>query len=323
MQLSSTVLRLQSALDEILKTDFDALSGVQSKHLLQQLARANNKLDSITATCAARAIEGNQHVVDGARTSADWLAQQTGISRKSAHGCLLAQKRIAREPDVFLAVQSGELSWQKAEVIARSKDPDLLLSMAYDNTVEELQRAAAALAMRKARTEGTVAEHQESLRSSSYWSDADGMFNQHNRMTPAEGAEYLARYRAHEDLAFQNNRKSVARKMVRQVRADAFLAMMRSTGNTKTRHVVNVHVSYEAMMRGWVQEVGEFCEIPGLGPIPVAMAQGLLGDCILRLLVTCGNQLVWSGEANQELPDRIKRSVIAKYRGRQQLCDTG
>src|SRR5262249_370109 len=42
-----------------------------------------------------------------------------------------------------------------------------------------------------------------------------------------------------------------------------------------------------AMYRGYV-EGDEVCEISGLGPVPVRVAQDLLGDAVLKLVITKG-----------------------------------
>ena len=55
----------------------------------------------------------------------------------------------------------------------------------------------------------------------------------------------------------------------------------------KPRYLAIIHVDLEALIRGEV-EGDEKCEIPGLGPIPVRVARELLGDAILKLVITKG-----------------------------------
>jgi hypothetical protein len=43
----------------------------------------------------------------------------------------------------------------------------------------------------------------------------------------------------------------------------------------------------QALRRGHVQG-GELCEISGVGPVPVSVAKGLLGEAIVKLVITTG-----------------------------------
>ena len=57
------------------------------------------------------------------------------------------------------------------------------------------------------------------------------------------------------------------------------------------RYLGLVRVDLEAMQRGAV-EGDEVCEISGLGPIPVRVAEELLGDAVLKLVITKGVDVV-------------------------------
>jgi hypothetical protein len=58
-----------------------------------------------------------------------------------------------------------------------------------------------------------------------------------------------------------------------------------SAGNP--RYLGLLRIDVEALVRGRV-EGNELCEITGVGPIPVRVARGLLGDAILKLVITRG-----------------------------------
>src|SRR5690606_7829279 len=51
------------------------------------------------------------------------------------------------------------------------------------------------------------------------------------------------------------------------------------------QHLALLRLDIEALWRGHV-EGDELCEITGLGPIPVNTAKGLLGDAVLKLIIT-------------------------------------
>jgi hypothetical protein len=53
------------------------------------------------------------------------------------------------------------------------------------------------------------------------------------------------------------------------------------------RYLGLLRIDIEALVRGRVQG-DELCEITGVGPIPIRVARGLLGDAILKLVITRG-----------------------------------
>jgi hypothetical protein len=56
---------------------------------------------------------------------------------------------------------------------------------------------------------------------------------------------------------------------------------------TAATHLALIRLDYESLVQGAV-EGEETCEIAGLGPIPVRIARDLLGDAILKLVITKG-----------------------------------
>jgi hypothetical protein len=60
---------------------------------------------------------------------------------------------------------------------------------------------------------------------------------------------------------------------------------------TPAKHLALIRVDHESLVRGSA-EGDETCEIAGLGPIPVHVARGILGDAILKLVITKGVDVV-------------------------------
>jgi hypothetical protein len=58
-------------------------------------------------------------------------------------------------------------------------------------------------------------------------------------------------------------------------------------GSTSPRYLALLRVDVQALRRGHVQG-GELCEISGVGPVPVSVAKGLLGEAIVKLVITTG-----------------------------------
>ncbi len=62
-------------------------------------------------------------------------------------------------------------------------------------------------------------------------------------------------------------------------------------GRPKVRYLTLLRVDSEALQRGRI-EGDEQCEIAGLGPVPVATARELLGESVLKLVVTKGVDVI-------------------------------
>jgi hypothetical protein len=61
----------------------------------------------------------------------------------------------------------------------------------------------------------------------------------------------------------------------------------RAGAGRRTSHSVILRVDLAALRRGELGQ-GEVCEIPGVGPVPLAVARQLLGDAFLKLVITDG-----------------------------------
>jgi hypothetical protein len=64
-------------------------------------------------------------------------------------------------------------------------------------------------------------------------------------------------------------------------------AVARRPRRTTPTHLALLRLDLEALLRGRV-EGDELCEISGLGPVPVRIARQLLGDAVLKLVLTRG-----------------------------------
>ena len=67
----------------------------------------------------------------------------------------------------------------------------------------------------------------------------------------------------------------------------ADLLAPRASGRLNPRYLALLRVDVEALHRGRVAG-GELCEIRGVGPVPVSVAEGLLGRSVLHLVITRG-----------------------------------
>jgi hypothetical protein len=81
---------------------------------------------------------------------------------------------------------------------------------------------------------------------------------------------------------------------------------------------VHVLVDFDALRRGYATD-GETCEIPGVGPIPAALAEHLLQDSILRLIVT-GTDITKVTSQRRYVPEAVRRALYARDKGACVIC---
>ncbi|MFM8974004.1 MAG: HNH endonuclease signature motif containing protein, partial [Actinomycetota bacterium] len=87
----------------------------------------------------------------------------------------------------------------------------------------------------------------------------------------------------------------------------------RGTERSGPLALVEVRVDHAALVRGRV-EGDEVCEIEGLGPIPVAEAQRLASDSILRVLLVDGGVVKKISSTTRSIPPRLKRVILDRDR---------
>ena len=69
-----------------------------------------------------------------------------------------------------------------------------------------------------------------------------------------------------------------------------------------------VRVDHAAFVRGHT-EVGEVCEIAGVGPIPVSVAQRLADDAFLKALIVDGTDVLAVSHLGEGVPARLRTAL--------------
>jgi hypothetical protein len=72
--------------------------------------------------------------------------------------------------------------------------------------------------------------------------------------------------------------------------------------------VVHVRVDHSALVRGATVD-GETCDIPGVGPIPVASARRLADDGVLKVLVTKGVDVVAVAHGRRTIAAHVRTAL--------------
>jgi hypothetical protein len=127
------------------------------------------------------------------------------------------------------------------------------------------------------------------------WTDKEGAAHLSWTSTVADAAVLNSALDALSEELFDAARREARMEPLEAYAADALVELARRATNgsaegskpLKERHLALLRADLAALVRGSVV-AGEVCEITGIGPIPVAEARELLGDSILKLVLTRG-----------------------------------
>jgi hypothetical protein len=248
---------------------------------------------------AARVDDAGDWKQAGARSAADHLAKLGGTTASAARRSLDTSRQVAELPVIAEAMRSGVLSTPQADAIAgaASADPSAegrLLRKAQTTNVGELR--AECLRTKAAADPDPDASHRRihAERRARFYTDLEGGRNLAARGT----GDLVSRIEKALEPVIDDLFKSAWAKGRREPReAYAFdaLVMLAEQGPAseetprapKSRYTALLHVPFEALVRG--ATCGEeTCEIVGVGPVPIRVARDLLGESILKLVITRG-----------------------------------
>jgi hypothetical protein len=147
-----------------------------------------------------------------------------------------------------------------------------------------------------------------------HWTDNEGAVRFDARLTPDEGAKLVAVVKSESARLAAEGRRCGRHEPMAAYAADALTGLAVPTSADRSSNpstMVHVRVDHEALIRGHL-EPGEICEIPGIGPIPVAAARRLAEDSILNVLVTDGVDVTGVAHAWRTIPASIRRAIIER-----------
>ena len=232
----------------------------------------------------------------GYRSAAEQLAAVSGTTVSAARNMLETSKQLEALPATADAMRTGKLSRAKAEAIASAA------AVAPDAEAALLAGADAPVAVvrdqcLRAKAVDRDAAHARIRRGrhAREFTDGEGAWNFMARGTPEAGAAFRVGYDPIVDEMFKAARAE-GREEPREAYAfDALIEMARraseptaeKTGKTPPQFLALLRVDHASLERGTV-EGDEICEIAGLGPIPATVARDLVGDAVLKLVITKG-----------------------------------
>jgi hypothetical protein len=287
---------LRELVDEL---DPDAVALCEVSRVWQAFDRVERLASSAKILLARRVDESGAWKRKGHRSAAEQLAAEAGTSVSSAQSLLETSRRVAAQPKTERALRAGKLSSAKAELVSKAADvaPD-----AEDELLALAQSSAPLAKVREAalRAQATVdgdARHDRirKERSARSYTDAEGAWNFHARGTVDDGGTFLSVFEPIVDQYFKAAHQSGRTEPVEAYAFDALIELAKraagehdgATPSKAPQLLGLVRVDHAALVRGQVAG-DEVCEIAGLGPVPAGVARDLLGDAVVKLVVTKG-----------------------------------
>jgi hypothetical protein len=270
----------------------------------ESLARMEKLIAGAKLRMATRVEESNEWRRKGHLTAAECLARLSGTSSGAAHAELATSQRLASLPGTEQAVRLGELSTTQAAAIAdaASVDPaaeDRLLRAATRRTVRELRDDCARVKAAADPDADARYERVRRERSLRTFTDHEGAWNLQARGPVDAGARVMGALQPLIDAIFAGARADGRRESSAAYAFDALVGLADQADGTqeparpssrRVKHLALLRVDLEALVRGEVQGE-ERCELTGLGPVPVRVARDLLGESILKLIITRGQDV--------------------------------
>ena len=314
----SNLQRIASKLrQEVGEFEPERVSGPDAARLLEAFA-AIEKLATAGKLLAARRVESsNVWRRDGHRSAADMMARKTGTGLGSAINSLQTARQLGSLPATEDALRDGRLSEAQTREIAGAA---IHKPETEDELVEAAGQTMNVLKLRCRRVRATADDgtsRYERIRRGRYlrhWTDNEGAVRFDARLTPDEGAKLVAVVKSESERLAAEGRRCGRQEAMAAYAADALVGLAtRPSGDPSSgpATMVHVRVDHEALIRGHL-EPGEICEIPGIGPIPVAAARRLAEDSILNVLVTKGVDVTGVAHAGRTIPASIRRAIVER-----------
>jgi Domain of unknown function (DUF222) len=297
----------------------DAPAMWQAYDTIERLAAAAKTL------LAARVEESGVAQRGGERGAAEFLARRSGSSLGAARASLEVSKKVAELPHTTAALRRGELSRPQAEEIAHAAavNPGAeqsLLHRAANSSLAELREACARTRAQADPDPDATHRRIHHERRVRRWTDRESAWNLAARGTPDAGSRFNAAFDPIIDELFHAARREGRHEPREAYAFDALVELARRHGTpgaapvradsresgtghpvdggddqvaaprrrvVEPTHLALLRVDLEALLRGHT-EGDELCEIAGVGPVPVDAARGLLGESMIKLVITDG-----------------------------------
>jgi hypothetical protein len=295
--------------------EVDGLAAHEAAQVVEQCVEAERLLGALRLLAAATLEDKSLWRREGFRSVAAWMASKTGTAVGPAIATMEMVGLLADLPVVAEAFLAGRLSEAQAREIAAvaSEVPDTEAQLveaagklSLRSLQEECRRVEAAAAVDEDDRYRQVHRRRE-IRS---WVDRHNVGRMSFRGTPDELARVMGEIDRRTGVIAEGAIRGRWFESWNAHRVDALveMAMPGCDAPTPPAGMVHVVVDYDALMRGH-SVAGERCEIPGIGSIPVTLARQMSDDCILKVLLTKGVDVVAVAHGGYTIPAHLRTAL--------------
>ncbi len=284
----------------VARIDPDAVPLCEVTDLWTALDTVERRAATAKLLLARKVEEAGRWKRDGYRSAAEQLAGIAGTSVTAAKNQLETSKKVAKLPATQRALRKGKLSGAKAEAIAAASEIDPEAEAALLDGAEDAPLAKVREKCQRARAKDRDAAHERIRKARSFkeFTDGEGAWNVIARGPVDAGAAFRAAHRPLVDEMFNKARAEGRHEPYEAYAFDPFIELARRANNpttettdpdpdpdggvaspkptrpkpTPARHLGIIRIDDMALRRGTVAG-DEICGIPGIGPIPVSVAQ--------------------------------------------------
>jgi hypothetical protein len=305
--------------------DPSGLDGADAARLVEQFAELERLAVAGRLLVVPRVAETGAWVGDGMhRDVSAWMAATTGTTVGKARATVETSERLAELPETAAALRAGGLSDVQVEVIAKAAEADpaaeaRLLASAATNGVKGLKDACARV---EAAASTDQARRYEAARVRRHVrhrriSDVEGLIEMRGPIDVT--ASVMAALQPYEAELFDQARTAGRRELPETLAFDAMAQMADDaaaerfeTGRSRAPATLVIRVDHTAFTRGETVP-GEVCEIAGVGPVPVSVAQRLATDAIYKALITDGTDVWVVSHMSRTIPARLRTALIELF----------
>jgi hypothetical protein len=300
-----------------------ALDGAEAARLVEVFAEVE-RLGSAGRTLAAGRVAEEGAWPEGYRDAAAWMSSVAGTTVGKARATLETAQRLEQLPATADALRAGKLSDAQVELVASGATADptaeqALLTAAGRNGVKGLKTETARVVAAASSDQDqryAAAKARRYLRHRAI-SDVEGLLELRGPIDRT--ARIYAALEPYERDQFEQARKAGQRELPEALAFDAMVQLADDAAAQKFKNApgrapatIMIRVDKTAFDRGETVP-GETCEIPGVGPIPVTVAQRLSQDAILKTLITGGTDILAISHPGRWIPARLRSAVIEAY----------
>ncbi|MDQ4130433.1 MAG: HNH endonuclease [Actinomycetota bacterium] len=250
----------------------------------------------------------------GYHSGTAWLAKTMGTSPRQAAARIdtaNAVEGLAATQEAFAAGRISEA--QAAEVAkAAAADPSAeagLLEVAEQADWRSLKDRARRVRLNAEVDREALHARQRHAREVTHWVDDEGMVAGRFRLPPEVGVPLVNRLDSETDREYKRAWQQGGRESRAAYAADALVKLLSdASGRPSTRADVVVVVDLEALRRAHVED-GERCQIPGEGPLPVAVARRVATDAFLKSVLVDGCEIKKVKHFGRHIPTEVRTAL--------------